>query len=100
MALVQRLIGTQDPKIPIHQFWAGLFELHLGKITETQFKEAFQITSTEDLADWVWLVGRYTLSTNKPDFILQLHSIFMLAESRMFGYEDTATMAARIAAIP
>jgi len=100
MALIQRLIGSQEPKIPVHQFWAGLFELHLGKITETQFKEAFEIASTEDLNDWTWLRNRYIASTNKTDFILQLHSIFMLAERRMFNYHDATTMVNRIVAIP
>ncbi len=51
MALYARLIGTEEPRIPIHAFIGALGEWERGKITRTQVVNGFTITTSSELAD-------------------------------------------------
>ena len=96
MALLERIIGGESvAKIPVHQFWAAMKEVHLGELTVTQVKTYFNMDVT-DQSDFDWLITKYQASTNKDDFIELMHSIFMLAEVNTPNYNNTADLTARI----
>jgi len=95
MALIDRLSGASKPKIPIHQFWAGMVEISLGEISTSQFKTYFNLTG-QDATDLDWLIGKYQASADKPIFLELMHVIFMLAEIGTPGYTANADLVARI----
>ncbi len=99
MSLLGRMIGTELPKIPVHQFWASLSELTDGKLTAAQVKTAFEIVDGTDLSEWNWLVTKYQASVDKKKFTETLHAIFMLAEYKLYGYDVKATLSTRISEI-
>ena len=47
MALLDRLLGTEEPKLPVHEFMAGLAEYKRGAITGAQVVSAFNLSGTE-----------------------------------------------------
>lgn len=100
MSLINRLSGVENPKLPVHQFWAAYAEWRKGKVTEADVKTAFAIVDGTDLSEWNWLSGKYDASTDKPNFVEKLHVIFLLAESSLFGYEVEANIQARINDLP
>jgi hypothetical protein len=100
MSLLDRLTGIEEPKLPVHQFWAALTEYAAGKITEANILDAFDILSGTDLSEWQWLVGKYVASTNKSSFIEKIHVIFILAEYKIFGYDQKTVIQNRINELP
>jgi len=99
MSLINRLSGTQKPKLPVHQFWGAFVEYSLGQKTAQQVADAFGLVDQEDVDEFNWLVSKYDTSSNKERFLNLLHSLFCLAERNIFNYADKATMQARITAI-
>jgi len=95
MALIDRLTGAAEPKIPVHQFWAGMVELSHGEITVAQFKTYFNLTG-DDATDFNWLVAKYQASANKAEFVELMHAIFMLSEMDTPGYTSESDITARI----
>ncbi len=99
MSLIDRLSGTQKPKLPVHQFWAAFVEYSLGQKTSQDLKDVFGIIDQEDINEFDWLVGKYGASSNKERFVELMHSLFCLAEQNIFNYADKTTMQNRINAI-
>lgn len=95
MALLDRLSGASGGKLPVHQFWGALVEWIEGEITRADVIAAFDLTA-DDEVELDWLKGKIDASANKPNFMHHIHSLFMLAEGNLFGYEVKATMQARI----
>ena len=96
MALLERLQGSDGYiKIPTHQFWAAMKEIHLGELTVAQVKSYFNMDAS-DQTDFDWLISKYQASSNKPDFIELMHSIFMLAEVNSPNYITTTDLTSRI----
>lgn len=99
MSVIDRLIGTEEPKIPVHQFWAGFQELYEGAITFTEFTAAF-IISAEEEAEMLALKGLVDASADPYNFLQHVHSLFVLAEVSLLGYEVRATLLARVNQLP
>lgn len=95
MSLLDRLSGTQDPKLPVHQFWGSLVEWTQGEVTRQNVIDAHNI-SVADETDLDWLKGKIDASANTVNFMHNIHSLFMLAEDNLYGYSAQATMVARI----
>lgn len=100
MSIVNRLTGTELPKLPVHQFWASMVQYANGRITEVQLKAQCEILSAEDIAEWNWLKGKYQASTNKPNFLQSMHILFMLSEYSWYGYNSNPALVAEINALP
>lgn len=47
MALYERLVGTESPKIPVHAWMAALGEVQRGKMTAQQVYDAFALSAGE-----------------------------------------------------
>ena len=96
MALLERLQGADGyVKIPVHQFWAAMKEIHLGELTVAQVKSYFNMDAGDE-SDFDWLIGKYQASTDKPGFIELMHAIFMLAEGSTPNYISNTDLTARI----
>lgn len=95
MALVERLMGLETPKIPVHDFFAAQSEVIRGALTVTQVKNALNMDAAAQ-AEYDALVAlaptgsTATALANKALFIEQIHSVFILAEGGYTGY-NTAT---------
>lgn len=99
MSLLDRLSGSEKPKLPVHQFWAALVEWVENEITRQELIDNFGITS-EDETELDWLKTKLDASSDKPNFMHHVHSLFMLAEQKRFGYHIKATMQTRILGLP
>lgn len=47
MGLIERVVGTEAPKVPAHQFMAALGEIERGKVTEQQVATGFVLSAAE-----------------------------------------------------
>lgn len=47
MGLFERLVGEEGPKIPVHQFAAGVHEQLRGELTAAQIEAAFNLSAGE-----------------------------------------------------
>ena len=96
MALVERLMGLEQPKIPVHTFFAAQSEVMAGRITAAQVKSFLGMNAAAQ-AEYDALVATAptgstaTATANKAIFIEKIHSVFILAEDGIPGY-DTAVL--------
>lgn len=106
MSLIDRIAGLTDPdtgppRIAVDLFWAHLYEMAQGQITQQQIITTFELSASEQ-TELSWLVGKYNAQPNataKAKFIELMRVIFMMAESRVPGYITNAGIVARINAI-
>ncbi len=95
MSLVDRLAGIEQPKLPVHGFWAALVEFSQSEINKAGIVTKFDLSAGEQ-TELDWLITRYQASTNKTKFERLMHVIFILAEERTTGYITNADLVARI----
>jgi hypothetical protein len=101
MALVERLMGLEEPKIPVHDFFAAQQQVIKGNITVTQVK-SFLNMDAACAAEYDALVALYPTGTtaaayfNKTQYIQDSHSVFLLAENRYPGYSTPAEVRAKL----
>lgn len=92
MALIERLMGLEQPRIPVHQFYSMLAERKRGRVTNAQVIAAFALGAadqTELLALWA-LVNANTVPAADVDDVL------LLAEQRIAPYDTAAAVRARL----
>ncbi len=112
--LVERLMGLNDDgsapaegynlKIPVHLFFAGAGEIISGRLTETQVKALSWIPGgpamrASDQAEFDSLIALAPGAGNPAGRALYLesvHGVFMLAESRIAGYDTPAAVRAKL----
>lgn len=80
MTLLDRLIGIEDPKLPVHQFMSALAEYKRGAVTGVQVVSAFgldaaETTSLQDFLD--------NLDANSIDRAM-IHDVLILAEGGQY----------------
>lgn len=113
MSLVERLMGLNSdgteppsgqpdqPKIPVHDFFAAGQELIMGRLTGAQIKTGFAMDATAQ-AEFDSIValaptgGTALATAQKAQFVESIHSIFILAESRYPGYATPAAVRGKI----
>ena len=112
MALVERLggwnadgsepVGEPDqPKIPVHAFFAAAHEIVMGRLTVAQVKTFLDMDAaaqTEmDALVALAPVGTTALATaQKAQFVESIHGVFILAEGRYPGYDTPAAVRAKL----
>lgn len=95
MALVERLMGLEEPKIPVHDFFAAAQEIIAGRLTVAQVKTALALdTAGESEFDAIAATAP-TGSTaaalaNKALWVHSMHAVFILAEGGYAGYDTPA----------
>lgn len=95
MALLEKLTGEAQPKLPVHQFYSALIEFNAGETDKATIIAFFEL-DVSDVIDLDWLIGKFQASTNKREFAERIHGIFMLAE---IGYTGFTTQSEIIAII-
>lgn len=101
MALVERLMGIELPKIPVHDFFAAAQEIIAGQLTAAQVKNALGLdaaASTEfDTLAGTAPSGTSALATaQKALWVERMHGVFILAEGRYQGYDTPAGVRAKL----
>lgn len=94
MSLLDRLIGSEAPKIGVHQFQAALAEWEDGALTRAEVIAAFAIGAAEE-TELDWLKARYQAATDKERFKKVLDNVLLLAEAGLV-YDTPAKVQARL----
>lgn len=95
MALLEKLTGEVQPKLPVHQFYSALIEWDAGETTRATIVTHFNLDASDEV-DLDWLKGKFDASLNKREFAERIHGIFMLAET---GYPGFTTQPELVAII-
>lgn len=101
MALVERLMGLEVPKIHVHAFFAAQSEVIAGRVTVAQVK-SFLNMDAEAQAEYDALVATAptgstaTALANKGLFINGIHAVFILAEEGVPGYDTPANVRSKL----
>lgn len=112
MSLVERLMGLNSngsepsgqpdqPRIPVHAFFAASHELVMGRLTAAQIKTALNLdaTASTEFDALVALApnGTSALATaQKAQYVESLHSVFILGEGRYAGYATASQVRAKL----
>lgn len=95
MALVERIMGLEEPRIPVHHFFAAQSEVAHGTLTVAQVKNFLQMDAAT-AAEYDALIalaptGSTTAARlNRLDYINQMHAVFILAENQYPQYSTPA----------
>lgn len=83
MALFARLVGTEEPKLGVHQFMAALSELARGRMIRADIVTAFGLSASEDaeLGAIIEKVGRVITPSDRLFSIHELEQVLILAEA-------------------
>ena len=89
MAILPRLLGTEEPRLPIHQFMAALAEYKRGAITGPQIVSGFGLSPTEatQLQDFLDNLDADTVNR------ALIHDVLLLGER---GYYSPSLVATRL----
>lgn len=107
MSLVDRMAGFVSPEIPgnsqipVLEFWAMLYELAQGQVTQAAIVDRYSLTVDEQ-GELQWIITKYNAQPNanaKAKFVELIRVIFLLAEGRVPGYTTNAEVVARVNAI-
>lgn len=101
MSLVERLMGVEEPKIPVHDFFAAAMEIIAGRLTAIQVKTALGLdasaqTEFDTLAATAPSGNTATALANKALWVHSMHSVFILAEGGYAGYNTPASVRSKL----
>jgi hypothetical protein len=101
MALIERLMGLEDPKILVHEFFASQSEVALGFRTVQQVKTYFGMDAASQAEYDALIALAPTGSTtaarlNRNDYINSMHAVFILAETGATFYTTPALVRSRL----
>jgi hypothetical protein len=101
MALIERLMDLEEPKIPVHTFFAACSEIVAGRATVQNVKTFFEM-NTATAAEFDALIATGPTGTtalamaNKALFINSIHAIFILAEADVPSYDTPAGVRSKL----
>jgi len=95
MALIERLMALEEPRIPVHTFFAANHERIEGRVTRAEVIAMFAMdgaaTTEYDALAALAPTGTQALDiARKAMFINKIHAVFMLADWRAAGYATPA----------
>lgn len=101
MALIERLMGVEEPKIPVHDFFAAQSEVIAGRLTLAQIKNYLNLDAAaqaeyDALAATAPTGSTATATANKAIFIEKIHAVFILAEQGYPGYSTPAEVRTKL----
>lgn len=100
MALVERLMALETPRIHVHTFFAAIHERVGGALTRQQVLDMFALDAAaivdyDALAALAPSGGSALAEAQRAHYINRVHAVFILAESRMPGYTTPAEVRAK-----
>jgi hypothetical protein len=107
VALIERLMGLEEPKIPVHQFQATIAEWARGSITGAQAQVILsarggQVLSSAEVAEAQALVatvptgGQAAQVAARAMRLIEIDQVFLLAEYGVTPYNTAAAVRARL----
>lgn len=101
MALVERLMGLEEPKIPVHDFFAAAQEIIAGRLTAAQVKTALALDAAgqaefDAIAATAPTGTSATVLANKALWVHSMHAVFVLAEGGYAGYATPAQVRTKL----
>lgn len=96
MALYERLMGIETPKLSPHHLMAVLAEVQRGTMTGAQ-ASAFLGLDTDERSEATTLFGTFTGNVaQKLARALEVHDVLLLAEGRRAPYDTAAAVRTRL----
>lgn len=96
MALFEKLVGTAEPKLPIHTFAGSLHLWAKGIISRANIVASYDLNADDD-GDLDFLKNKYDAAVNKTDFIATIEMLLIHGEDGgRFGLDDKATFVAAV----
>lgn len=101
MALVERLMALESPRIPVHFFFAANDERVAGNLTRQEVIDMFAldaaaITEYDALAATAPTGSSALATAQKAMFVERIHAVFLLAEGRFVGYDTPALVRTKL----
>lgn len=101
MGLYERIMGTELPRVPVHQFMAAMQEYVLGQMTGAQATAAFNLSpgeQTQALALRDRLLAESSASSNLQRRLkaLEFENVLILASTRIPPYDTVAAVTTRL----
>lgn len=101
MALIERLMDLEQPRIPVHDFFAANAQRIDGQLTRAEVIAMFALdaaaTTEYDAIAALAPTGNTALATaQKAMFIERIHGVLLLGEGRYPGYATPADVRAKI----
>ncbi len=91
MGLYERLVGEEEPKLPVHQFYAACHEVVRGQKTGSQAAVAFGLSASEQ-AEAQTLIARVQSTALTAE---EVHQVLCLGEQRLL-YASAAEVKTRL----
>lgn len=101
MALIDRLMGLAEPKLPVHDFFAANQQRMAGQLTRAEVIAMFALDAA-GIAEYdalAALAPTGSTAVNKADkalFLEAIHSILILSEGRYIGFQTVAEVKVRL----
>lgn len=101
MALYDRMMRFQEPKIPVHQFFSAMQEYALGNITGAQIISIFNLDAGEQ-TEALALYNRIMTESAQNGSIarrvkaLEFENVLILAENLIEPYTTVAAVKTRL----
>lgn len=96
MALVERLMGLEEPKIPVHEFFAAASEVERGALTAVQV-QTFLNMDAAAIAEWTALAALVAgPAASRLSVIQRFHAVFLLAENLYPQYSTPAEVRSKL----
>lgn len=94
-------MGTELPKIPVHDFFAAAMEIIAGRLTVAQVKTALALdaaaqTEFDALAATAPTGSAALAVANKALWVHSMHAVFILAEGGYAGYNTPAAVRTKL----
>ena len=103
MALIERIMGLEDPKLPVHAFFAANHQRIEGALTRQDVIDMFGMDAAAIVEyDALATLAPVGMNTNalataqKAMFVEKLHSACLLAEGRYPGYDTPLALRAKL----
>jgi hypothetical protein len=92
MGLWERVVGTEEPKIAVHAFFAMASERRRGKVTDADVYNAFGLSAGEqtEFQTFLALLNKNVRSAQ------ELHEVLIAAESGLAPYDTVAAVKTRL----
>lgn len=101
MALIERLMGIENPKIHVHTFFSAAHERVHGAMTRQNAIDAFGMDAAA-IAEYDVLAATAPTGTNalqtalKAMWVNRIHAVLILAEDGVAGYNTAAAVRTKL----
>ena len=98
MGLYERLMGFEQPKLPVHQFMGAMQEISLGNMTGAQGVTAFGLSPAEatEASTLQATIAAEPTAVEKKVKAMEVERVLFLAEQRLVPFDTPAAVKTRL----